>query len=95
MPELLLVVGLLLIASYAFVVHRVVRVRRPESPSAAVTRMPHVEGDYLTAARDHYRRLARWARLLEDLRRDELVWPLLPQSTKTLVDHELDEFYRL
>ncbi len=95
MPELLLVVALFLIASYAFVVHRVVRVRRPESPSAAATRMPHVQDDYLAAARDHYRRLARWARLLEDLRRDELVWPLLPQSTKTLVDHELDEFYRL
>ncbi len=95
MPELLLVVGLLLIASYAFVIHRVVRMRGPEPAGAAATRIPHVENDYLTAAREHYRRLARWARLLEDLRRDELVWPLLPQSTKTLVDHELDEFYRL
>ncbi len=96
MPELLLVVGLLVVGGYAWAVLRVVGQRHREAIAASATRMPtHEDEGYLIAARDHYRRLARWARLLEDLRRDELVWPLLSQRTKTLVDQELDEFYRL
>lgn len=95
MPELLLVVGLLVIAGYAWIVQRAVW-RHREAVTASATRLPpRVNDAYLTAARDHYRLLARWARLLEDLRRDDLVWPLLPQPTKRLIDQELDQFYRL
>ena len=97
MPELLLVVGLVLIGAYGYAVHGVLAQRRRHAVAAAAARIPTPvdEDGYLSAARDHYRRLARWARLLEDLRRDDLVWPLLALDTKTLVEQELDEFYRL
>ena len=97
MPELLLVVGLVLIGAYRYAVHGVLAHRHRQAVSAATARLPTPidEDGYLFAARDHYRRLARWARLLEDLRRDDLVWPLLALDTKTLVEQELDEFYRL
>jgi hypothetical protein len=45
-------------------------------------------------ARDHYRTLARWARLLEDLRRDDLIWPVLSEEHRTEIRRELDRFYR-
>ena len=97
MPELLLVVGLVLIGAYGYAVHGVLAQRHRHAVAAATARLPAPvdEDGYLCAARDHYRRLARWARLLEDLRRDDLVWPLLALDTKTLVEQELDEFYRL
>ena len=97
MPELLLVVGLVLIGAYGYAFHRVLAQRRRHAVAIATARLPTPikEDGYLSAARDHYRRLARWARLLEDLRRDDLVWPLLARHTKTLVEQELDEFYRL
>lgn len=96
MPELLLALGLLFVGAYGYAVQRVLAQRHHHGIAASAARMPTPADEaYLSAARDHYRRLARWARLLEDLRRDDLVWPLLPAPTKTLVEQELDEFYRL
>ena len=70
MPELLLVVGLVLTGAYGYAVHGDLAERRRHAVAAATARLPtRVDEDgYLSAARDHYRRLARWARLLEDLR---------------------------
>ena len=97
MPELLLVVAWVLIGTYGYGVHGVLAHRHRHAVAAAAARLPTPvdEDGYLSAARDHYRRLVRWARLLEDLRRDDLAWPLLALDTKTLVEQELDEFYRL
>lgn len=51
--------------------------------------------DDVRAARDHYRRLTRWARLLEEIRRDDLIWPVVSKEHRDEIERELREFYRL
>lgn len=51
------------------------------------------DGSYLLLARDHHRRLTHWARIFEDLRRNDFVWPVLPAELRTEIDRELARFY--
>jgi hypothetical protein len=95
MPEFLLGAALIAVIAYALFVSRTMQRSRQSIEAAAEARLPDAERGYLLAARDHYRRLTGWARLFEQIRNDDMVWPVMSQDLRTTITRELDEFYQL
>ena len=45
------------------------------------------------SAHAYYVRLQRWSRVFERLRANDMVWPMIPERDKELIEKELRDFY--